>query len=247
MTHWKTRKQHLYKQYASMSKDVKKLLARKAVVNTKLSLDEKACIEGRFIKENAKPAGESPDSGCNGFFQGSHGLFTYHAEKWKFDRPEWLELSVEEVVAECHKDGPVKEAWTKITDDLKLFNECQHKPRFGASFELCTTTFKIQKVVKLHLHVCWKWLEKQHIRQPASFQIDRVIPVHVKQPPRDCMSARAHSVSPMLYYLEMPKIGKVFHLADMSAFLDYPVNPRWITGWLQGQKITHADAAKVNF
>ena len=236
MLQWKTRKPFLYKQYACMPKEDKKVLARKAVVSTKLSDHEKSCIEGRFIKENIRPATESPDGSSKAFFCARHGLFTYHDAKWLFDRPEWLELSVEDVVAACQKDGPVKLAWANITEDLNRFNECQHSPKFGSSFELCTTTFKIQKVVKLHLHVCWRWLDKQHIRSPASFQIDRVIPVHVKQPPRECMSARAHSVNPMLYYLEMPKFGKVFHLTDMKAFLDYPVNPRWITGWLQGKK-----------
>ncbi len=235
MLSWRDRKKFLYKQYASMTFADRKVLARAAMVSTRLDEYEKDCISGRYIKENLKPAGENDDGGRSYFFHARHGLFTYHDDKWIFDRPKWLELSVEEVVAACQTDEPVKTAWANITEDMKRFNACQHNPKFGCSFELCTTTFKMQKLVKLHLHVCWKWLEQQSIRQPASFQIDRVIPVHVKQPPRECMSTRAHSVNPMMYYLEMPKSGKVFHLADLKAFLDYPVNPRWITGWLQGK------------
>ena len=49
----------------------------------------------------------------------------------------------------------------------------------------------------------------------------------------------------MLYYLEMPKIGGVFHDCNERAFTDYSVNPRWITGWLQGRKMKREDAQKV--
>ena len=104
-----------------------------------------------------------------------------------------------------------------------------------------------KNVLKLHLHICWKWLEKQHIRNPAAFKIDGVVPVHVKQPPRDCLGPKARNVNPMLYYLEMPKIGAVFWDGNEKAFTAYPVNPRWITGWLQGKKITIKDAAQVTF
>ena len=49
----------------------------------------------------------------------------------------------------------------------------------------------------------------------------------------------------MLYYLEMPKIGKVFSSTNRYAYLDYAVNPRWITGWLQGKEISSNDVASV--
>ena len=111
--------------------------------------------------------------------------------------------------------------------------------------ELCTESFKPKGELKLHLHIAWKWMDRQHIRDPVAFMIDGVVPVHVKQPPRDCLDPRARNVNPMFYYLEMPKIGGVFHKASEFAYTDYSVNLRWITGWLQGNKITSASASRV--
>ena len=111
--------------------------------------------------------------------------------------------------------------------------------------ELCTETFKSKGELKLHLHIAWRWLERQHIRDPAAFKIDGTVPVHVKQPPRDCLGPKARNVNPMLYYLEMPKIGGVFHHMNERAYIDYSVNARWITGWLQGNKITFKAASEV--
>jgi hypothetical protein len=51
----------------------------------------------------------------------------------------------------------------------------------------------------------------------------------------------------MLYYLQMPKIGGVFHDMNEKAFIDYSVNARWITGWLQAKKITVKAASEATF
>ena len=128
---------------------------------------------------------------------------------------------------------------------MKRFSSCHYTPKYGAALELCTETFKNQGVLKLHLHICWKWLKQQHIRDPAAFKIDGVVPVHVKQPPRDCMGPEARNTAPMMYYLQMPKIGGVFHDSNENAFIDYSVNPRWITGWLQAKKITPKAATEA--
>ena len=175
------------------------------------------------------------------------GLFTYHSDKWCFDRPSWMSKSVTEVTELCKSDIEMRRAWAFVAKDLKRFNLCHFNPKYGSGFELCAESFMQKNVLKLHLHICWKWLEKQHIRNPAAFKIDGVVPVHVKQPPRDCLGPKARNVNPMLYYLEMPKIGGVFWDGNEKAFTAYPVNPRWITGWLQGKKITIKDAAQVTF
>ena len=220
-------------------------LAEFAIKSDQLSEEEKKAVNLRFILQKNKPRRGQKDL-VNGFFHACFGLFTYHDDKWVFDRPSWMDKSVAEVTELCKKDIDMRRAWAFVCKDLKRFNLCHYNPKFGNSMELCTDTFTKQQVLKLHLHICWKWLEKQHIRDPAAFKIDGVVPVHVKQPPRDCLGPKARNVNPMLYYLQMPKIGGVFHDNNERAFIEYSVNPRWITGWLQGKKITPEKASEVN-
>lgn len=110
-----------------------------------------------------------------------------------------MSLPVAEVCELCKKDIGMKRAWALICKDMKRFGLCHFNPKYGAAFEMCADSFKTQGALKLHLHICWKWLERQHIRDPAAFKIDGVVPVHVKQPPRDCMGPRAKNVGPMMY------------------------------------------------
>jgi len=219
-----------------------------AVDSPNLSEHEKKAVKARYLVQKKKPPRKGHrDDPEKGFFNASFGLFTYHADKWVFDRPTWMSLPIAEVSELCKKDIEMKRAWAFICKDLKRFNLCHYNPKFGSALEICTETFRTQGVLKLHLHICWKWLERQHIRDPAAFKIDGVVPVHVKQPPRDMLGPRARNVNPMLYYLQMPKIGGVFHDMNERAFIDYPVNARWITGWLQGRKITVKAASEVTF
>ena len=242
------RKGALYKQWSTKKLTEQVKLAELACKSPKLTEEEKKAVKARYLVQKKKPGRkDKKDAEKGGFFNASFGLFTYHADKWVFDRPSWMSKTVEEVTELCKKDIEMKRAWAFICKDLKRFGLCHYNPKFGSALELCTDTFKTQSVLKLHLHICWKWLERQHIRDPAAFKIDGVVPVHVKQPPRDVLGPRARNVSPMLYYLQMPKIGGVFHDMNERAFIDYSVNARWITGWLQAKKITVKAASEATF
>jgi hypothetical protein len=241
------RRNAIYKQFGQMPDTRKVKLAEFATTSNQLSELEKKAVNARYLLQIKKPLRKGQLDEQNGFFHACFGLFTYHSDKWIFDRPSWMSKSVTEVTELCKSDIEMRRAWAFIAKDLKRFNLCHFNPKYGSGFELCTESFKKQGVLKLHLHICWKWLERQHIRDPAAFKIDGVVPVHVKQPPRDCLGPKARNVNPMLYYLEMPKIGAVFWDGNEKAYTGYPVNPRWITGWLQGKKITIKDAAQVTF
>ena len=242
------RKGALYKQWSTKKLSEQVKLAELACKSPNLTEAEKKVVKARYLMQKKKPGRKDrkgdPD---NEFFHATFGLFTYHADKWVFERPSWMSKTVEEVTELCKKDIEMKRAWAFVCKDLKRFCLCHYNPKFGSAMELCTETFKAQGVLKLHLHICWKWLDRQHIRDPAAFKIDGVVPVHVKQPPRECMGPKARNVSPMLYYLQMPKIGGVFHDMNEKAFIDYSVNARWITGWLQAKKITVKAASQVAF
>ena len=241
----KEKKTAVYSQWTTMPKHEQVKLAEFAIKSNQLSDPERKAVNCRYLLQKKRPlrSGQLDQDKC--FFHAVFGLFTYHADKWLFDRPSWMSKSVSEVSELCKKDDEMRRAWTSIRKDLQLFRLCHFNPKFGAALELCTDTFKTKGQLKLHLHICLKWLDRQHIRDPAAFKIDGVVPVHVKQPPRDCLGPRARNTNPMLYYLEMPKIGGVFHEANEHAYTDYSVNPRWITGWLQGKKITAKDASEV--
>jgi hypothetical protein len=221
-------------------------VANAALQSEALSAEDKECIRIRYITAKApqrKP--RSREKERDDFFNARFGLFTYHDEKWILQRPSLEGCSIDVVVAACKTDRQVLTSWSRLQKEVGIFCSTHGNPKFGSSFEICTSTWKEKQELKLHYHVCFKFADRMHFRTSKSLELDGVIPVHVQQPPRDCVGPRAANVNPMLYYLEMPKIGKVLHQTTVYAFTDYSVNPRWITGWLQGMKIRPEDAAKV--
>ena len=241
----KQKKLALYKKFAGLSKNDLAAVATAAATSSDLTEEEKKAVHQRYVLQSSRAPIRSKNVKDDCFFQATFGLFTYHADKWLYERPSWMRKPVSEVTELCKTDAEMHRAWAAIIKDLQRFGLCHYNPKFGAALELCTESYQSRGEIRLHLHIAWKWTERQHIRTPATFKIDDVVPVHVKQPPRDCIGPRAKNVNPMFYYLEMPKIGGVFHKSNERAYTDYSVNPRWITGWLQGKKITGADASKV--
>ena len=218
-----------------------------ALESTDLSPEDKEAVRIRYVKKGKPPKANGMVNKENDFFHARFGLFTYHADKWKLERPLLKGCSVDDVVEVFKKDLQVLRYWSRLMKELVLFCSTHGEPKYGASFEVCTSSWTEKQELKLHFHVCFKFSDRAHSRAPNILELDGVSPVHVQQPPRECLGPRAQNVNPMLYYLEMPKIGKVFHQTSIHAFIEYSVNPRWITGWLQGQKIRPADAAKVIF
>ena len=218
-----------------------------ALESNDLSPEDKESVRIRYVNKNRPPRHRGMVHKENDFFHARFGLFTYHADKWKMQRPLLKGCSIENVVEALKKDQQVLTAWSRLMKELVVFCSTHGEPTFGASLEVCTSSWAEKQELKLHFHVCFKFSDRVHFRAPNILELDGVSHAHVQQPPRECLGPRAQNVNPMLYYLEMPKIGKVFHQTSIHAFIDYSVNPRWITGWLQGLKIRPADAAKVIF
>ena len=201
----------------------------------------------RYIDVDVKNNGFDPKIGSRFVLQTKFGSFTYHDDKWIIRKDGWKDLSIEELVTKLQADPYVKACYGRIMSDVKVFCERRGKPTYGAAFELCAKSFLEEPhVIKLHLHVCWIWSERQHIREPACFMIGGSCRCTLNSHLGIVRGPRSRNSAPMLYYLEMPKVGKVFSSTNRHAFIDYAVNARWISGWLQCKKISAADAAQVS-
>ena len=126
------RKAALYKQWGSKSQSEQEKLAELAMKSKQLSEDEKKAVNTRYLLQKKKPArnGQQLDTEKD-FFQATFGLFTYHADKWVFNRPSWMNLPVAEVTELCKKDIEMRRAWAFICKDMKRFSSCHHNPKYG--------------------------------------------------------------------------------------------------------------------
>ena len=74
---------------------------------------------------------------------------------------------------------------------------------------------------------------------------DMVPPTHFKDMVDPSTHKISRSIAPIHYYLQMQKVGMLRSQSSVKPFVDFAVNPRLISGYLQQCKISVDDAHRV--
>ena len=232
----------LYAQFGQLNADQRKKAAQDCCENGGLTAEKVAAVKSH-------PWYGAPVAPPPSFFCARAGMFTYFHDKWTLKREKWnisADTTVTEAVQLCMQDAYVKKQWAGIETEVgdMCVNRCA--ARWSVAFEVCTKTLKQDGKVRLHVHAVLEWAKKVQVRDQNLFKLCGALPVHTKAP-RDCVSGYSKTMSPMHYYLQMPKCGQLWWASNYKAFIDFGVNPRWITSWLQSTKLTKQEAAKDIF
>jgi hypothetical protein len=142
-----------------------------------------------------------------------------------------------------------KEAQAKTAGSMRRIFQELNVVHGSWSLEICPRTWAQKRQVVLHLHFAGEWgptspkdlskIYKYFLDEDWSVQwAGRNNVPSVSQ----YATKRKKDFRPMHYYVQFPKQGQLSSWTNYEAFSSFQVNPRWITGYLQGQKISLADA-----
>ena len=107
---------------------------------------------------------------------------------------------------------------------------------FAYCCEVCTRTLDREKQVRVHFHA---WFAIPHRTEQALFS--NMLQYRNTAPYFSSASlgkGRGHTKFSGCYYVMAPKIGSVLRTGSKEPFVDFAVNPTWITALFAGRKIS---------
>ena len=242
------RKLAIRKAWAELSKGKKREFMKLAVGREDLEQEVTAAISRHLMFASADDEDDSKGRD-DAFHNGKHCLLTYHNDSWVLDRPQWeLETAAEPLAAAtaaCQKDQFVQNLTAQIETDVLKIVEDWSIAEFSVALEICPKTMKVSKVCRLHVHVALVFLKKACVRKSQSLRVSGALLVNSPRAAgHAAVSSRARNTWPLHYYLQMPKHGSVWHATNLDAFTQFPVNPRWITSFVQSGHLESEDAKR---
>ena len=180
----------------------------------------------------------------------SKALFnTYHSEKLQLKCAGLADLNEKDLIRRVRSQPEV----IQLIDDLPKAIQSQAKrlkvDKNSWSLEICMKTYeekyKETEKVRLHIHTCLQRdlpFTGRHLA--ADLKLGGLLPSHIAGANDPVTGKKAKSTSAMHYYNQMPKLGRLAGGSNYKPFADFIVNPRWIAGYVQRQKMSIEDAKK---
>ena len=217
----------------------KALLARKfwASDGARTSEEDKAAILAHWNKK----VEEHKSSARQRWFRGCAGLWTYNGD-WgvmeeitvPMTRTASVQDEIDDVVHQCQHSKKLLELWQDFEKFWRKNVLEFHFAHFALAFELCTKTLGDSRAVRVHAHVCCRAFQKVCIETAGILKWQGTVP-HLSQgfaPARQ----RAVGGNACFFYLQCPKIGVVYQVANVRPFEDYLVSGEWVFNLLQQEK-----------
>ena len=173
-------------------------------------------------------------------YNGSWGLMTSLPvpENLKAGSPEELACIVEQ----CQTSAYLVEAWKSYQAHWEEVCLRDGWTEYAIAFEICTSTLKDQRLVRVHAHASIRRPVKQKIRSSKGYAWRGALP-HVSS----LVSAgrcRTSGDNQCMYYLQCPKWGQVFSKGNIEPFHTYLVNGEWVLNLVQAGKM-HPQVARA--
>jgi hypothetical protein len=151
----------------------------------------------------------------------------------------------------CVQLGKLSQVRTLFDDLMSLCSDVRGEfalKNISCSLELCVKTLQQDDILRVHAHIA---LEAKYGRQVRVKHASRLV-FRTSRPVKqagenDSIQTRSANAGPSAhYYLRMPKIGKIVCWGTHQPFVDYRINPDWISSYVQACKVLPEDA-KVEF
>ena len=133
--------------------------------------------------------------------------------------------------------------WDRRCADIAVLKDKLDCPLHSACLEVCPKTWAAEGTVRLHLHVALQRSSRPIcLDSVAELAIDGAVP-HISAARGGNLSRlKKTTAGSAHYYCQCPKVGQLFMVCTHQAFIDFPVNPEWITNFLSAEKVTHETA-----
>ena len=184
------------------------------------SEEDKAAVEAH----RKKTAAEQEAAARKRWFRGCAGLWTYNGD-WgvmeeitvPMTRTASVQDEIDDVVHQCQHSKKLLELWQDFEKFWRKVVQF-HFAHFALAFELCTKTLGDSRAVRVHAHVCCRAFQKVCIETAGILMWQGTVP-HLSQ---GFASARQRAVggNACFFYLQCPKIGVVYQVANILPFED---------------------------
>ena len=169
-------------------------------------------------------------------------MLTWNGDWGKYDMGgKDIFSSVSVAVETLQESDSIQQLWAQFTawwgERVSEF----YPNSWAIAMELCLDTLA-QGEVRVHLHAFMKRENPFHFRTPEKFKFKDSTPN--QQEGVACIMQRATAGWAGMYYLLCPKIGGIFKSGSKKPFKEFPVNPQWIFGMIQAEKMDLADARR---
>ena len=220
-------------------------LIQKVLMDPDLSNEEKELLEHHQFKGVAAKERDA-------FLKAKAVMCTYF-DPWLQIRSDELDhLDQEQLTAAVRKLPATNEKVTKLKELIGELVKTRQADKFSWSLEICMDTYRSSyadtKTIKLHVHLVLEVRDGKFMRfnnVKLALRVGSMSPGHVKGMQDPQTSNKTKCAAAMHYYVQMPKVGLVGGDTNHRAYTQFLVNPRWITGYIQSQKLSLETAKKV--
>ena len=182
---------------------------------------------------------------------GPHALLTYTGPKLVLGLPD-IDLSeaLEDetrFLTVLKRHPQVVEFWSTVRRRCAVVLVTLSGAKFSLCLEVCLNTLAAERVVRLHIHFSVEAAAggKISVRQPEELALLGALPQISGKGKWSNTRLRRSCSGSAHYYCQAPKRGKLFSEATIRAFVDFSVNPEWITSFLQADKMSIYEFVKA--
>ena len=166
-------------------------------------------------------------------YNGSWGLLPSLPvpEKLEAGSPEELAC----VVQLCQSSEAVVQAWKSFQALWEELSLRDGWTEYALAFEICPNTLTCERVVRLHAHVSIRQAGRRKVNSARHYAWRGSVP-HVS----NLVSVgrcRTSGDNQCMYYLQSPKLGKVFSKGNIEPFHSYLVSGEWVLNLVQAGKM----------
>ena len=151
-----------------------------------------------------------------------------------------------DVAEKLQKHERIVHLWEDFRKTVDAWQDKFMIPSAAYAFELCTTTLKEKRSIRVHGHVFLRGSSAARLRIQSYSQLlfQGVAPHKADNVMGVSLRARGGGSNAGMYYLQCPKIGVIFNAGSSEPFRDYMVSGEWVLSLVQGGKMTYKDARK---
>ena len=160
------------------------------------------------------------------------------------------DLDDKQLVAALKKVPSIVKIMDWLPETIEELAKAQAMYTYSWSLEICLKTYKENyndtKSIRLHIHATFERdLVRFRVRCLTSvLAIGSLLPSHIAGCSDPTSGKKSKGTAAMHYYNQMPKRGKVTGGTNHPAYEAFLVNPRWIAGYVQRQKMSSEEATQ---
>ena len=208
-------------------------------------------------------AGHDRREKSEGFrLQGRYCLATYTEDAWVFPTPLRKELEVfgfkdeiDNLEAYCRAQPSMRKIWGRLCSEVIPLQKKTWISGLTLGLEICTSSWVDDAVLRLHAHLVLDFSRRLDTTDLSFLKVCGHLPIDIRTDVpelgdkhvvdyRSDRKRRGGNSASCHFYLQIPKVGKLWHTTSKPAHKSFHVKPQWVLGLVENQKLRLEDAKR---